>query len=105
MPILRDVTIENLVLTDSAPLAAKLIGYPEPDRSIIRLSLKNVTFSGVTGFMEGGIQQYKIEQNVTEISLTDVYINGVPWTSSAVPLIAPSLCVLFIFTIFCARTS
>lgn len=105
MPILRDVVIENLVLTDSAPLAAKLIGYPEPDRSIIRLSLRNVSFSGVTGVMEDGVRLFKIEQNVTEISLKDVYINGVQWTSSAVSITAPSLCVLLIFTIFRARSS
>lgn len=105
MPILRDVVIENLELTESAPLAAKLIGYPEPDRSIIRLSLRNITFTGVTGVMEGGIRQFKIEQNVNEISLQDVYINGEPWTSSAVQISVSSLTILFIFALFFTRSS
>lgn len=95
MPILRDVVIENLVLTNGAPLAVKVKGYPQADTSIIRISLRNISFSGITE-----APGYVVE-DVNELLRTEVYVNGEPWNSSGVAIISPTLGFILFLTMFC----
>lgn len=94
MPILRDCVIENVVVTDGAPLTMKIKGYPEPDRSIIRMTFRNISFNGITE------EPHFTLQNVNEIRDESVYVNGKPWNiSSGVTIAAPTLCALLVFTV------
>lgn len=96
MPILRECVIENVLVTDGAPLTLKIRGYSEPDRSIIRMTFKNISFSGITE------DPHFVLENVDEIHDENVYVNGNQWKiSSGVSIIAaPTLCGLLAFTIF-----
>ncbi len=94
MPILRDCVIENVVVTDSAPLTLKIRGYHEQDRSIIRMTFKNISFNGITG------DPHFILQNVTEIHDEGIYVNGKQWKiSGGVSVVAPTLGALLLFAI------
>lgn len=93
MPILRECVIENVLVTDGAPLTLKIKGYPEPDRSIIRMTFRNISFNGITE------EPHYTLQNVNEIRDESVYVNGKPWKiSSAVSIAAPTLCAMLVFT-------
>lgn len=93
MPILRECVIENVVVTDGAPLTLKIKGYSEPDRSIIRMKFRNISFNGITE------EPHYTLQNVTEIWDEGVYVNGKEWKiSNAVSIAAPTLCALLVFT-------
>ncbi|KAJ6642117.1 putative polygalacturonase [Pseudolycoriella hygida] len=95
MPILRECVIENVSVTDGAPLTMKIRGYAEPDRSIIRMKLKNITFNGITQ------EPHFIAENVNEIITESVFVNGQEWNiSSGVSTTPPTLLALLVVTIF-----
>lgn len=95
MPILRQCVIENVVVTDGAPLTLKIKGFAEPDRSIIRMTFRNISFNGITEV------PHFIVQDVTEIQGENVYVNGKLWRiSCGVSIAAPALCVSLVFAVF-----
>lgn len=101
MPILRECVIENVVVTDGAPLTLKIKGYPESDKSIIRMTFRNISFNGITE------DPHFILQNVTEILDENVYVNGRLWkissttssaTTSAVSTLSALLVIMAVMT-------
>ncbi|KAG4077412.1 hypothetical protein HA402_002839 [Bradysia odoriphaga] len=91
MPILRDCVIENVVVTDSAPLTLKIRGYAEPDRSIIRMTFKNISFNGITE------DPHFVLENFDEIHDENVYVNGQPWKiTNGVSIVEPTMVLLAI---------
>lgn len=95
MPILRECVIENVVVTDGAPLTLKIKGYPEPDKSIIRMTFKNISFNGITE------DPHFTLENVTEIRDENVYVNGKLWNiSSGISITAPALSAMLVFVVF-----
>lgn len=98
------MVVENLVVTGGAPRSIVVKGYPTPNKSIIKMSLYNISFSGITE------TDHFVLQDINEVNAKDIYINGELWQvpgSSGVPVTAPTVFALFFFaiiTVFCVRT-
>jgi len=93
VPILQNFVVENLIVTGGAPRSLVVKGYPTPNTSVIKISLYNISLSGITE------SDHFILQDVTEVSAKDVYINGELWNvpgSGGVVATAPTVCALFL---------
>jgi len=95
IPVLRDFVVENVVVTGGAPHSIVVRGYPEPDTSIIRISLYNISFTGVPD------NDHFVIENVNEITARDVYVNGKLWAlgSGGIAISAPAMCGLLLFSV------
>lgn len=79
------------MVTNGAPLTLKIRGYQEPDRSIIRMTFRNISFNGITA------DPHFLLENVNEIHDEDIYVNGIPWKiSSGVAIVEPTLVLLVV---------
>ncbi len=95
VPILQDFVVENVVLTEGAPRSFVVKGYPTPGASVIKVSLNNVTLTGITE------SNHFIIEHATEVLAKDVYVNGELWTapSNDGVISVPTFSVVFLLII------
>lgn len=89
--------IENVVVTGGAPYSLFVKGYPTPGTSYIEMTLRNISFSGLTQ------SPHYVIENVDSIELSEVYVQvWQEWntTSDAPNVLGASTLVMVFMSIF-----
>ncbi len=96
-PVLQDFSIDNVNVLDGAPYSLFIRGYPDhPTTSYIGVTLRNITFSGLTN------DPHFVLQDVDYISATDIVVDGVLWhvEPSSANSIQWKILLVFLATLF-----
>lgn len=70
---MKNFTIQNVYVTGSAPKSLVVKGYPTRSSSYIDISLRNISFNGITD------HPHFLLENVNYVWVTDVSVNGKEW--------------------------